>query len=371
MTVQDEVTAVEAAHRAAQARLGIAAAYLSLTSWQTVSAANAGATSATWLTQSLRIIYAVRLKSSRLAQAYYQLVRALETGRTLGQPANAGEGEVTLAGLRQQFTDLMLEVTTIDTEPGVSGDPDEEWFESELRRAEVNGADANARSVRLTDTNLDQYIQDLLDATGSDDRRIAVDNFTWPPGMTIDQVERAFADLLQRDAIDGLMAKVKKMTAAGDMDADAAFKALSKEYDASGSNGAGLVDWAGMTAGREDISTAIRSDRRVRVVARGVGPNPCAWCAMLASRGFVYLSNNSAGFGADGISRWHKNCHCYPIVRFRDASALPERNAYYKAQWEIVTKGLSGQAARIEWRRWIEGRQDGSRRKKKTLTPST
>ena len=372
MSLQSEVLAVEAAGRAAQARLGLAAAYLSLLAWQTVNIQNAAATGAAWVGQSVRIIYAVRQKSSRLAKAQYQLVRALETGYTLGQP-DYTDGVVTLAGLREQFQAAVLEVATLNTEAGSTDDPDEQWFESELRRADVSGVDVNARSDRLSDTELDKYIQDLLDATPDDDRDIRVDRFQWQGGLSPDATERAFAEMIEKAAVTALAEKARRLSSRGETDPNALLRRLTKEYDSKGSVGAGYVDWAGVSAGREDIAYAVKRDRRVVKVARGLGPNPCAWCSMLASRGFVYASKESAGFNAFGRSEWHRNCHCYPIVRFstRTDGSLPAINLYFEQKWEEVTKGKSGQAARTEWRRWVEKRQNGRKPGRPRKTPAS
>jgi hypothetical protein len=81
-----EILAIEEAHRAAQARLGIAGAYLAIRDWEGVSVTAATQTSDAWLTRSLQMIRAIQRKSTRLAKAYYQLARAIETGYTLGLP---------------------------------------------------------------------------------------------------------------------------------------------------------------------------------------------------------------------------------------------------------------------------------------------
>ena len=82
----DEARAIEEAHRAAQARVGVAGAYLAMAEWGSVNSLNASASGASWVARSLRMIVALRRKSSRLAASYVRLVRALETGYTLGYP---------------------------------------------------------------------------------------------------------------------------------------------------------------------------------------------------------------------------------------------------------------------------------------------
>jgi Flp pilus assembly secretin CpaC len=123
VTVAAEVAAVEQLHQAAQARLGIAAAYLALSEWKSVNANNPDETSQTWILVSIRIIVAVRKLSRQLAINYYQLVRGLETGSTLGAPANS-TGNVTLGDLRKNFRDMALDVAALPSPRTVSDDPD-------------------------------------------------------------------------------------------------------------------------------------------------------------------------------------------------------------------------------------------------------
>jgi hypothetical protein len=144
---------------------------------------------------------------------------------------------------------------------------------------------------------------------------------------------------------------------------------IEKSHTAAGSVGAGTVDAIGMEGGRQVIDTALRSDRKVKMIARGTSSNPCAFCAMLASRGFVFAGATS-GVGeatdftvGDDIKRYHTNCHCFPIVKFTTESKLPELNQYFKEQWPIVTEGYSGLDALNAWRRWIYA--------KRRITPKT
>ena len=112
MATASEVLTLEELHQAAQSRLGLLAAYLSLAEWETVSALNAAATATEWLARSLRVIVAIRKMSRELAISYYQLSRALETGRTLGVPEGS-TGDVTLGDLRKNFRDNVLDVASL------------------------------------------------------------------------------------------------------------------------------------------------------------------------------------------------------------------------------------------------------------------
>lgn len=304
------------------------------------------------------MIRAIQRKSGRLAKAYYQLARAIETGYTMGLPETSDDPEqVTMGGLREQYRDLLLEIADID-KPRPAGetptaDADERWLEEELAHAAESSPD---NAVDLNATDLDGYIQDWLEeADDNDDAPIAVDDFEWPTdtdSITLDDVRAAFADELKA-AADERADKIARIQKREDIDAKQAFKLTQGIHDAAGSVSAGVVDQAGIDAGRQTIEHAQSRDRRVLMVARGTGPNPCAFCAMLASRGFVYTNRKTAGeinaslvYGEDArglINRYHPNCHCYPVTRWADIPdpTAPGRSEEYSQLWEdMLTDGV-------------------------------
>lgn len=351
MATASEVLALEELHQAAQARLGLAAAYLSLVEWESVSSLNAAATATEWLVRSLRAIAAIRKMSRQLAISYYQLTRALETGRTLGVPEGSS-GDVTLGMLRKNFRDAALDVASLPSTRTRSDDPDIRWFEETLRAQDDLGVE-NSRSIRIADVEVDPLIQNLLDQEGHDDTRpITIDKHEWPEAMSFEEVESAYRALLRKQAVDHSADAVKTIRADEDLTPDLAITQIEVAHAAAGSIGSGTVDAAGMEGGREVIQDAIRKDRLVKLVARGTSNDPCAFCAMLASRGFVYRNEKSAGLSEE-IEKFHINCHCFPIVRFTRESELPEMNRYFQEKWPEVTEGYYGLEARKAWRRWI------------------
>lgn len=377
LATTQELRAIEEAHRAAQARLGIAGAYLAVREWEGTSAVNVSASAGNWLQRSMRMINAIRRKSRRLARAYYQTARALELGITLGIPEDSDDpDQITMGGLRQQYLDLLIEIATIDTEPSESDDPDEEWFESQLREvdlpeegeplAEDQEADQDpnqtSRPVEGVAPSIDSYIQDLLDAYDSTDvpdtTAIEVDEYDWGDYESAEDVHEAFDRIFEQELLVKADEKVQRIRD-GEGTPGEVLDKVEEEHENSGRLMAGRVDRYGIQSGRDLLNQATRNDRRIKAVARGVGPNPCAFCAMLASRGFVYGSETGAvltGLG-DSIRSYHDNCHCYPIVRWVDADELPEMNAYFQEQWPIVTAGYSGVDALNAWRRWLNGQR--------------
>ncbi len=72
--------------------------------------------------------------------------------------------------------------------------------------------------------------------------------------------------------------------------------------------------------GRDTFFRSGAQDPVSRAFARvPSGPTTCKWCVMLASRGFVYYSEESAGQG----NEWHDNCDCVPVSG-RNQDDLPE-----------------------------------------------
>jgi hypothetical protein len=364
MARKDELRAVHEAHRAAQARIGLAAAFLALDRWGTVSAISPRSTSRGWIDAAIRAIYAARIKSARLARAYYQLVRALETGRTLGGPDGQEDARaVGLRELREQFAEQVQAAAKF--EAGRSGDVDEDWLDAELR--ELGDADdvGGSRKLRLSDTDLADYLKDLERSSGSDDPRITVDRFDWPTDLDQAQVRSRFERGLERIAVGGQERNVRLYRQEAEDAQERALRKLEEEHQLSGSKGAAGVDYGGISAGREQIDQAMRFDRRVVGVARGLGPNPCAFCSMLASRGFVYSpaaamtttrSKTVAGnFVGDQVRKYHVNCHCYPIVTFSRQPVLPAENARLQKLWadKIAPRRLPPKEARNEWRKLL------------------
>lgn len=352
MPTSPEVLAIEEAHRAAQARLGIAGAYLALRDWNGVSVTATVSTGDAWLSRSLQMIRAINRKSKRLARSYYQLARAIETGYTLGYPEYSSDPkQITMGGLRQQYLDLLLEVADIDRpRTGESNvkvavdDPDELWLQKELTAAVQETPVQNA-PITFSDTDLQTYIDALLEATDSatDDTLVKVDEYDWnDPDLTLDDIRDKFADELTA-AADQRADAIRRIREDEALSVKEAFAKADKLHDAAGSVNAGKVDQAGIQGGRDVINLAMGRDKRVLMWARGTGPNPCAWCSMLASRGFAYTSKRRAEFKGGGatMESYHPNCHCYPVCRWADIPdpTAPERTAHYEAMWKDKMAG--------------------------------
>ncbi|WP_136191987.1 EndoU domain-containing protein [Actinomyces procaprae] len=107
-----------------------------------------------------------------------------------------------------------------------------------------------------------------------------------------------------------------------------------------------------MDQGRGTITRNAARDKACHKWARvPSGPSTCAWCAMLASRGWVYASAESAG--GDG-NRYHDHCDCQivPSWKAKDPSIAgydPDglKAKYDEARRIVVSSGQSPTAENI------------------------
>lgn len=108
-----------------------------------------------------------------------------------------------------------------------------------------------------------------------------------------------------------------------------------------------------LNGARQAVVQAVRQDSKGVAWMRVTAANPCAWCAMLASRGPVYKTAQEAGFKA------HNHCRCTAQAVFSasDAAALRDNDLYQ--QWKQVTEGLSGKSALRAWRRYWDAAHPG------------
>lgn len=108
--------------------------------------------------------------------------------------------------------------------------------------------------------------------------------------------------------------------------------------------------------GRAPLAAEVRTGNRGAVgYARVVDANPCAFCAMLASRGAVYRSDafdsSDALFAGDNRFKVHDGCECTlePIYG-RSVTDLPPGSAELAKEWADVAAGRDDPFA--YWRRY-------------------
>lgn len=96
-------------------------------------------------------------------------------------------------------------------------------------------------------------------------------------------------------------------------------------------------------SGRTTVARNVQLDRsRPRFARVPTGAKTCAWCGLLASRGFVYLTKRTAGIVAED---YHDDCNCAIVPSFEADDAHiegydPDRLfAQYEAAREVSGSG--------------------------------
>ena len=311
-------------HWRTQARMGAGVAARSLREWASVSPVSLVTSGRAWLTLVASLVRQERARSRAAAVSFYRLYRTLETGATVPPFAGSVPDEaVTLGALRDEWAQHAGTPRTPqadDAEPVQVDDFD--W-------PEVDDAAQDAAARTALAVTGPARVGEAIDlASSSDDGRGRLDSADFLNEL----------DTVMRDA---------------------------------GASAASAADREALRGGRELIAQASREDRRVIGWARVTDGNPCAFCAMLASRGSTYRSEASAFFagmrGATEVPRdpdalaelnqYHNGCHCQAVPIYTRADFLTPEARRYAREWQEVTRGLAGAEARRAWRRHIDAQR--------------
>lgn len=115
----------------------------------------------------------------------------------------------------------------------------------------------------------------------------------------------------------------------------------------------GLIKVLGATTrlvlggGRDTIIESVAADPQTAHWQRVTSGEPCAFCAMLATRGAVFTAD-TADFEA------HDHCSCSAEAAY-EGSAMPLTSQALRSQWDTVTAGLSGDDAINAFRSALAG----------------
>ncbi|MEU5976381.1 hypothetical protein [Streptomyces sp. NPDC047315] len=134
----------------------------------------------------------------------------------------------------------------------------------------------------------------------------------------------------------------------------AAGKTPAQAVDAAAVRLAGSTQYTALQGGRQLIQQAIEEDSGATGYARVTDEDPCAWCAMLASRGPVYKTAVTAGDPRRGGDRYHPLCACQAVPAFTmDEPFIGVAEQLYD-DWLRETRGYGGKNAVNAFRRWWE-----------------
>lgn len=179
-----------------------------------------------------------------------------------------------------------------------------------------------------------------------------LDPFVVPPPLALD--EDRLAATLNATGI-AVFKKAQRLGASAEQARDRMAVTLS----GSASN---LV----LEGGRSVIETSIGDDEDAIGWIRVTDGDPCAWCSMLASRGAVYKSAETAGRGANsqfkgaGEFKFHDFDGCHAIALFTHDHPFQQHAEDLYDQWKRETAGESGKDAINAWRRYWDSRDQPS-----------
>ncbi len=179
-------------------------------------------------------------------------------------------------------------------------------------------------------------------------------------GRTVDPVVVRFNLEQARTSlrVTGPVAFKTHMAASGDPEA-------SKRVMAS--TMAGSAQRLAMTGTRNTITATVDASREIVGWRRVPDADPCAWCALLAGRGAVYKTADSAlsvvgrrgrprGEGKRALGlEFHDRDQCTAEPLYEDEDE-PTYVQDLQDQWETVTEGKSGKQAIRAWREYWDAR---------------
>ncbi|WP_372344742.1 hypothetical protein [Streptomyces sp. KL116D] len=134
----------------------------------------------------------------------------------------------------------------------------------------------------------------------------------------------------------------------------AAGKTPQQAMDAAAVRMVGTTQYLALEGGRQAMQRSISADEKATGWSRVTDGDPCAWCAMLASRGPVYKSAQTAGDPRQGGNTYHDHCACqaWPAFTLNEPFIGVAEKLY--DDWLRETRGRGGKHAVNAFRRWWE-----------------
>jgi hypothetical protein len=92
-----------------------------------------------------------------------------------------------------------------------------------------------------------------------------------------------------------------------------------------------------LDAGRQTVLKGVQADHKAHGWARETTPGCCSFCALLATRGAVYRSEQSSSFES------HDHCHCFAVPSFTSYEPTAQVREWQQLYTDS-TKGVRGSA---------------------------
>jgi hypothetical protein len=322
-----EAERVELVYNYALNKLGNAMAVDALALYQRNVPADSRAVSNTsWLVSLLRMLFGFRSPAQKLAVAYYRLQRALLTGFTVSLDGETAGDTTTLDRLRDDF-EAAVDTIERDTDD-VPGPP--------LNLPDSGGLEPEDADIEFEEVTDVQALIDRLDR----------------------EAEQEALDQLDQLGIANLTKNIGKVS---DADENRDGK-LAKVYDIASARQAAAAMRIAMNAARGLTYNLGDTDLRILGWVRmSTSGDPCAFCAMLISRGKILYATrkNAQHQGANqDEDKFHDNCRCVAVPLFLESqydSPLYDQNRHYDELWQTyIAKKYSGNDALNKWRWYLK-----------------
>lgn len=191
--------------------------------------------------------------------------------------------------------------------------------------------------------------------------------FTVPAEMKVNR-DQVFTSL----RVTGPIALQKKLTEVKQLEMSPELEKafIDDAMDSAAKTSAAAAVRQSLAGGRDLMRDAAGSDKAALGWARVTQDNPCYFCAMLASRGFVYgadaFEDSDVLFTGGGRAKVHDGCQCTMEPTFKRGSKMPGRGEDFSQLWADVTEqyGVGGREAIRAFRAAIEGREFRPRRRR-------
>lgn len=371
----------------AQQRVGLLAIVIMWNLFQSVNPLRATQTYQTWFFQSLRIATAAAYMIQAIALSQYRLARALDAFETFSLDGQTGT--IPLGALRQDLIDAVEDAMSLGgSGEGLPEDDDIALFNelvSELREEfaemaerliekETRSADAvrdlaghdtpDRESLERVRDRMDELLDEMLEDPSTDDGWLI--EIVLPPddvGLDPDEVRRGFEqdrrDLEEsvRKAYIEEIENVLESRFTERYKIEDAYDDIRRIADKAGLDAAAYLERLAKERGQAVVERLAAKDNKLLLAARRTGPNPCAFCAMLAARGYVYTGTTAAGSsrgnkkrdgslidtsqgdwdtGIDGVRRYHANCQCSVVYRWQESDSTESVSSHLAALYEAA-----------------------------------
>ena len=371
----------------AQQRVGLLAIVIMWNLFQSVNPVRATQTYQTWFFQSLRIATAAAYMIQAIALSQYRLARALDAFETYSLDGQTGT--IPLGALRQDLIDAVEDAMSLGgSGEGLPEDDDIALFNelvSELREEfaemaerliekETRSADAvrdlaghdspDRESLERVRDRMDELLDEMLEDPSTDDGWLI--EIVLPPddvGLDPDEVRRAFEEN-ERDLEESVrkayieeIENVLESRFTERYKIEDAYDDIRRIADKAGLDAAAYLERLAKERGQAVVERLAAKDNKLLLAARRTGPNPCAFCAMLAARGYVYTGTTAAGSsrgnkkrdgslidtsqgawdtGVDGVRRYHANCQCSVVYRWQESDSTESVSSYLASLYEAA-----------------------------------